>query len=79
LLVLKAERLLVDEQDGRDAAQRLGIRVAGTLAVLKDAALAGLINLREMFDCLRRTSFRASLNLYERILTDYEREREVTG
>ncbi len=38
---LRADRLLMDDRDARDVAIRMGIPVAGTLAVLKDAALAG--------------------------------------
>ena len=37
---LRADALIIDEPDGREAAQRQGLRVIGTLRVLYDAAEA---------------------------------------
>ncbi|MCL2646222.1 MAG: hypothetical protein FWD61_04345 [Phycisphaerales bacterium] len=61
---LHADRLLIDEQMGRQIAQRNGIAVTGILAVIRDAAVAGLIDIQEVLPRLKRTSFRASLELY---------------
>ena len=80
---LRADRLLIDERDGRAIAVRLGIPIAGTLAVLRDAATAGLIDLRSAFDRLKRTTFRASPTLFAEILADFEKpegsSRQVRG
>ena len=69
---LAADRLLIDERDGREIAARLGIPIAGTLAVLRDAATAGLLDLNSAFDRLKQTSFRASPRLFTQILEDFE-------
>ena len=38
---LKADRLLIDERDGRDVAKQRGLSVVGTLNVLNEAADEG--------------------------------------
>ncbi|HVS73452.1 MAG TPA: hypothetical protein VHQ47_19670 [Phycisphaerae bacterium] len=74
-LEVQADRLLIDERDGREAAQ-LGIKTVGTLAILRDAALAGHLNLPIALDRLKQTSFRAHPALYVRMLRDFiERQR----
>ena len=66
---LKADRLLIDERDGRRiAVVQFGLKVAGTLAVLVDADSAGLIDLREKILALKQTSFRASSQLLRETL-----------
>ena len=74
---LAADRLLIDERDGRRVAVRLGIAVAGTLAVLRDAALAGLLDLEPALDRLRQTTFRASPGLIAQILADVRKNRKL--
>ena len=61
-------RVLIDEQAGRAAARRLGLSPAGTLAVLLDAASAGLIDLPTAIDRLRQTNFYASPALLDDVL-----------
>jgi predicted nucleic acid-binding protein len=56
-LELRAERLIIDERRGRLAAQKRGIRVIGTLGVLKIASGLGLPDLRAVLDRLRSTDF----------------------
>jgi len=70
---LKADRLLIDDQKGRQAALQLGISIAGTLGVLRDAALGGLVDLESCLEKVRKTNFRASPQVYAKILADYER------
>jgi predicted nucleic acid-binding protein len=70
-----ADRLLIDERDGREVAIRLGIPIAGTLAVLRDAATAGLLELKSAFDRLKQTTFRASPKLFAEILAEFEKAR----
>jgi predicted nucleic acid-binding protein len=70
---IHADRLLIDDRDGRQIARNLGLYVAGTLAVLRDAARGGLVDLRAVFERLKRTSFRADEELYAQLLKDIER------
>lgn len=64
-LELKADTLLIDDKDGRDAAQLLGLTIMGTLRVLYDAAGLGLCDLDAAFDKMRQTNFHASETLYQ--------------
>jgi predicted nucleic acid-binding protein len=57
---MHAEVLLIDDLAGREEAVRRGLRVAGTLSVLDEAAQAGLVNFEEAIAQLRQTSFRVS-------------------
>jgi predicted nucleic acid-binding protein len=54
---LRAEFLLVDDRKARLAARALGLRIAGTVAVLERAASRGLLDLREAVVRLRSTDF----------------------
>jgi len=67
-LELQADALLIDENKGREAARLHGLRIIGTLRVLYDAAGLRLCDLREAFDKLQRTNFRASAALYDHFL-----------
>lgn len=66
-LELNADRLLIDERAGRSAAISHGLRVAGTLAVILDAAEKKLIDGMDVIDRLQQTSFFASEELYSAI------------
>jgi predicted nucleic acid-binding protein len=68
---LKADRLLIDERDGRRIAANLEIPLAGTLAVLVDGARAGPLDLNSAFERLHRTSFRAGPDLFAQMLAQY--------
>jgi len=54
---VRADLLLIDERDGRLAAERNHLAVAGTIGVLERAASERLVNLREVFDALKQTDF----------------------
>jgi predicted nucleic acid-binding protein len=69
---LRADRLLIDERDGRVIAQKLGIAVAGTLAVLRDAGLAGLIDFHAVTRRLQQTTFRASSQLLDVLVAEFD-------
>ena len=71
---LSADLVLIDERDGRMAAQVCGLTVAGTLRVLADAAAMGLIGLAEAFARLRSTTFRADPRLMDRLLRGSARD-----
>ena len=54
---LHADRLIVDEREGRREAERRGIPVIGTLGVLREAAVLKLLDLRVAVERLQTTSF----------------------
>ena len=62
-LELGAERVLMDEKQGREAAQSHGLKVAGTLAVILDGAARYLFDGGTALDKLADTSFYASPEL----------------
>lgn len=81
--ILLAERLgagalLMDERDGRREAIRRGLRVAGTLGVLEEAAVRGFLDLPTALTALQRTSFRASPALVQSFL-DRDALRRASG
>ena len=53
----RADLLLIDESAGRAEARRRSLRVTGTLGVLRTAAEAGLIDVREALARLEATNF----------------------
>ena len=67
---LQAELLLIDEQKGRAAAQRLGIRITGLLGILVEAKRKNAIpSVKPLMDQLIHSSaFRVSPKLYDLIL-----------
>lgn len=71
-LQLRADLVLIDERDGRMAAEACGLSVAGTLRVLAEGAAIGLVNLAEAFARLRHTTFRVNPRLMESLLEDKE-------
>ena len=73
---LAADALIIDEPAGREAAQRQGVRVIGTLRVLYDAAEAGLCNLAQAYERLQHTTFRAHPNLYRAFLDMHSQRRD---
>jgi len=52
-----ADLLLIDESAGRAEARRRSLRVTGTLGVLRAAATAGLIDVRQVVTRLQETNF----------------------
>ena len=55
--LLAADRLLMDEWDGRAEAERRHLAVTGTLGVLADAHVAGLVDFEKAIFQLRQTNF----------------------
>jgi predicted nucleic acid-binding protein len=66
-LELRADRLLMDEKQGRKAAESLGLKVAGTLAVIIDGAMHGLFDGEAALTRLAATNFYASPDLLQQV------------
>jgi predicted nucleic acid-binding protein len=70
-----ADVLLVDERKATSVAHSNDMRTAGTLAVLRDAALAGLIDFHAAVRRLTsETQFRHTHSLIARVAADFEQE-----
>jgi predicted nucleic acid-binding protein len=65
---LGADRIVMDETLGRNEALSRGLRIIGTLGVLRDAHREGLLDLRISIERLKTTSFRASPKIFRAIL-----------
>jgi len=67
---LKADLLLLDDKEGRQLAERLGVKLVGLLGVLVEAHHAGLLpdTMKSVLDELAQHGFRASRALIEHIL-----------
>ncbi|MHC5541430.1 hypothetical protein ACYOEI_24685 [Singulisphaera rosea] len=82
---LKAERLLLDEKRARTVANEIAEadrkadrpawQVAGTLAVLEEAAVRGLVDIDEVIDRLRNTNDRAKEHLYQKTIENVRRRK----
>jgi predicted nucleic acid-binding protein len=72
-----AERIVMDDLDGRRFARRLGLEPVGTLGLLLAARLRGeLGSLREEIERLEREGFRASPSLVAAVLLAVGEELE---
>ena len=60
---LSADAVLIDDLAGRTEAERRHLTVTGTLGVLVEAHIAGLLNFDEALDKLRSTNFRISVDV----------------
>jgi len=67
---LHADQLIVDDRQGRHEAEKRGIRVMGTLGVLREAATLGLLDLRVAVKRLEATSFYVAPEVLSRLLKD---------
>lgn len=68
---LGADAVLMDDAKGRIAAERLNLRVFGTLGILDAAALRGFADLPAALEKLKHTNFRAKTGLLESLLKRY--------
>ncbi|MGB6199842.1 MAG: DUF3368 domain-containing protein [Candidatus Acidiferrales bacterium] len=65
---LHADQLIVDDRQGRQAAEKRGIPVMGTLGVLREGATLGLLDLRAAVKRLEATSFYVAPEVLARLL-----------
>lgn len=66
---LAADLLLIDERQGRKIARGRGLRTAGVIGVLENAADLKLVDLAEAFERIKNTDFWVSPTLLEQRLT----------
>jgi predicted nucleic acid-binding protein len=67
---LAADQLIVDDRQGRQAAEKRGIPVMGTLGVLREGAALGLLDLQAAVKRLEATSFYIAPEVLARLLKD---------
>jgi predicted nucleic acid-binding protein len=72
-LAVKADLVLMDDQDGVAAARRQGLTVTGTLGVLDLAARRGLIDLAAAFERLKATTFYYRQGLLDDLLARHRK------
>jgi predicted nucleic acid-binding protein len=65
--LLHADEILIDDREGRTEAERRHLHVTGTVGVLADGYLAGLLDFDQALARLRSTNFRLSPEV-ERII-----------
>jgi predicted nucleic acid-binding protein len=76
---LRADLLLMDDEEGVIAARTKGLEVTGTLGVLSRAARRQLLDLRQAFDRVKRTNFRYRQEVMDEFLAQIDGTTEVSG
>jgi predicted nucleic acid-binding protein len=64
---IKADLLLIDDLDGRRAAQKQGLRITGVVGILLEASDRGLISLMPLVDKLTHAGLYLSQDLISRL------------
>lgn len=72
--VVKANRLIIDDMDGRRAAENRNLSVIGTLGILAEASRRGLLDLVQTLTALQATNFHIAPSVISRLL-EHEEER----
>jgi len=75
---IRAERLIMDDSDGRREAESRQLAVIGTLGVLAEAARRDLLDLGRALADLRKTNFYAAPALIEMLLANESKRRKKT-
>jgi predicted nucleic acid-binding protein len=73
---IRAERLIMDDSDGRREAENRQLAVIGTLGVLAEAARRDLLDLNRALADLRQTNFFVAPALIEMLLTNEAKRRK---
>ena len=68
---LSADLIILDERVARKVAESYGIPVTGTLGLLNFAGQRGLLNIPQVVERLKRTSFRATPAMYKWLLNQH--------
>jgi predicted nucleic acid-binding protein len=74
---LHADLLLMDVRKGVDAAQRMGLRVTGTLGILDLAAQRGLAEFGQAVERLRETNFRVPQALLDTLREKHKEKKRL--
>lgn len=69
--LMRADLVLIDESSGRAEARRRNLRVTGTLGILRTAAERKLIDVADILERLRDTSFYVDENLISSIFHEW--------
>lgn len=69
-LALETHILIIDERVGRKEAQSHGLRVIGTLGILRDAHALNLLDLKAALQQLQATNFRVPSEILAQLLGD---------
>lgn len=72
---LQADRLIIDEMPGREAATRRGVPIIGTVGVLELAAEAGFLDLERAFEAVKQTDFWVSPKFLDERLVLFRKRR----
>ncbi len=76
--LLKAERLIIDDLEGRREAAKRGLPVIGTLGILAEAGRRNLLDLPRALTALQATNFHVAPDLLELLLAnDVKRRKDV--
>jgi len=67
---LRADLLLMDDEEGVFVARQKGLEVVGTLGVLARAAQRQFLDLADAFDRIKRTNFRFRQEIMDEFLTE---------
>lgn len=71
---VQANRLIIDDMDGRRAAESRNLSVIGTLGILAEASRRRLLDLSQTLTALQATNFHVAPSLIRRLL-EHEEER----
>ena len=72
----KAERLIIDDLEGRREAANRGLPVIGTLGILAEAARRNLLDLPQALDALQATNFHVAPDLIKLLLANDAKRRK---